>query len=183
MKIDVTSNGAASKFLGEYSRRLREVPEKLVKPAGNILLDETQKSVRQHLNKDARGELEASFRVVTGPNWAAVTSDKPYARIHDVGGTIRPKKASKLTVPIHPMAKRRTAAHFRSPNFFRLPGKNVLVFKVLDGELIPLFALVDQVQIKATHYLEKARRSARARLNEAIRASLELAASLARGAA
>jgi hypothetical protein len=111
----------------------------------------------------------------------------PYMRIHAYGGTIRPKRAKFLTVPLD-AAKTASgvnrfsardvignpSAYGYSSTFFR----NQVLFGVRAGagprvvsegrHVVPLFALKDQVQIPQNNYLAIARH----RLDGDIRAAV-----------
>lgn len=77
-----------------------------------------------------------------------------YARIHEHGGKIRPKKAKILTIPL-PGIKGR-AANF--PDAFIIKSKKgnlLLVEKKGKKGIRPLFALKSEVDIPARHWLSK----------------------------
>jgi len=85
----------------------------------------------------------------------------PYARIHEEGGTIRPKRAKMLAIPIHPQLK--TAA-----GIGRVPGPrdvpDLTFVRSLKGAFLlvnkhtgePWFLLKRQVTIKARPFLQPA---------------------------
>ena len=84
-----------------------------------------------------------------GTNVTGRTRDVPYARIQDEGGTIVPRRARALTIPV--AGTKGVAANF--PNMFLLkrPGKPpLLVEKTAKGALKLRFVLVSQVTLKAT---------------------------------
>lgn len=83
-----------------------------------------------------------------------VGTNKPYARIQDLGGTIRSKK-KYLTIPIG-NTKGRIQDH--GDGFFirTKAGKLLYVRKQGKGNIKPLFVLKRQVTIKGKPYLSKA---------------------------
>lgn len=88
-----------------------------------------------------------------------------YGDIQEEGGTVIPKTARALTIPLAAMltgngVARGTAAQVRSdPAAFGFTatfipkGHAVIMGKAEDGTVIPLFALAPSVTIPATHYL------------------------------
>lgn len=78
----------------------------------------------------------------------------PYARIHEKGGIIRPKKAKALTVPLPGI--RGLAANY--PNAFIIKSKKgnvLLVEKKGKKGLRPLFVLKQSVKIPKRHWLSQ----------------------------
>jgi hypothetical protein len=86
----------------------------------------------------------------------------PHGRIHEVGGIIRPRRASNLAIPIGEAQTRGGVARFtarqlvQNPRAFGYTGaffrKNVL-FGNRNRRPVPLFVLKPQVSIKRTGYL------------------------------
>jgi len=86
----------------------------------------------------------------------------PHGRIHEVGGIIRPRRASKLTIPIGEAKTQGGMARFTAhqlvsnPRAFGYTGaffrKNVL-FANRNRRPVPLFVLKPQVAIKGTGYI------------------------------
>lgn len=123
------------------------------------------------------------------------TSELPYARAHEDGATIRPKRGKYLAIPL-PAAK--TAAGVTRGEFSRLGGLRavpnlqvirskagnlLLVRPNKDGTVTPLFVLrAGSVVLRARHYLRDALQEAADGLPEAIRGHVEVAV-VPRGAA
>jgi hypothetical protein len=78
----------------------------------------------------------------------------PYARIHEYGGVIRPKRAKYLTIPISERSKGNFISDF-DIRFFRNPKTDkLLAVDDVTGE--PLFVLKKRVTIKAKRYMRDA---------------------------
>lgn len=86
----------------------------------------------------------------------------PYGRIQEMGGTIRPQRASRLAIPVGEARTAKGVGRFSARDLIANPGafgytgaffrKNVL-FGTRGQQAVPLFALKPQVTIKATGYL------------------------------
>lgn len=106
------------------------------------------------LRRSIRGDaVSRSHKVV-----AYVGASTPYARIHEEGGTIRPKAAQYLTIPTrHAMTPagviRGGARSF--PNTFvrKTRSGNPAIFQRRGKQVVPLFWLVKSVKVKAKRYL------------------------------
>lgn len=86
----------------------------------------------------------------------------PYANIHENGGKITPKKSKYLTIPIadnrRPDGLSRFSASELISRFktFNLPSaKGKVLMAIMEGKAKPMFALVEEVTIPASHYLSK----------------------------
>ena len=87
----------------------------------------------------------------------------PYGRIHEKGGTIRPKRARHLTIPLPAALTGVGVARFTARQVITNPGsfgytgtfvaKNVIFGKRGSDAIEPLFALKSQVTIKPVGYL------------------------------
>ena len=87
----------------------------------------------------------------------------PYGRIHEKGGTIRPKRARHLTIPLPAALTGAGVARFTASQVIANPGsfgytgtftRNKVIFGTRgEGVVEPLFALKTQVTIKAVGYL------------------------------
>jgi hypothetical protein len=121
------------------------------------------------INRQGASGLRGSFNfVVTGEqslgSWSVIeyTTSK-YARIHELGGTVVPKKGQWLTIPLP--AARTAAGVSRGParsfpnTFFKMSKAGNLILFQKDGKkLIPLYVLKKSITIpagrlgfKATH--------------------------------
>lgn len=84
-----------------------------------------------------------------------------YGRIHEFGGTIRPRKARKLTIPLKPMLTGKGVARMSAREFMRHPAalrgfvgafinkRGTAIMGVRDrGGVEPVFALKDSVTLR-----------------------------------
>ena len=88
--------------LDKVDKRIRgEVARKAVDAGGHQVMDYARLNIRQKLNKHPRGHLANSITVTsknTGSGAVAeVKPNREYARIHEFGGTIVPRRAKYLT--------------------------------------------------------------------------------------
>ncbi len=100
------------------------------------------------------------FNVASGVR-GIVGSPVKYAAIHEHGGTIRPKRAKALTVPIAPEAKRRSARDF--PDLFiwkhhEGEGGAFLAQPIPGGGFKLMYQLRSSVFIPPRRYISKAMR-------------------------
>jgi hypothetical protein len=159
MTIKITMDRKGQTFIEGIRREIpRQSPRYVALFAGRVVR-RIQAEVRDEFNKDSRGKLAKSFmvRVRKKPPSASIISTSPYAVIHDRGGTITPKRATALTVPLTEQAKRWPARASAWRNLFRVPGTNVLATKS-GNSISPQFVLKKAVQIKAKRYIQKAHR-------------------------
>jgi len=95
----------------------------------------------------------------------------PYARIHEKGGNITPKRAKKLTIPLPGVQG--FARDFNNTFIQKSKKGNLLIFQKLTGQDIrPLFALVDRVRIPRRPYLEPAIRKHKNKLQKELKKAL-----------
>lgn len=135
----------------DLNKRFQEDGEVIGKLAVRLVRDQ----IDEKLNKRPTGKLRKSWkykveRIESGVK-IHVFSGSKYARIHDLGGVIRPKRVKFLTIPMTPSARRAgSPRRFRSKLFYRpwgfvdKRGKTQYVFK-------------KQVQIFPRFYATKAR--------------------------
>lgn len=136
----------------------REIQQQIRKDAdviGKLAVRLVRDQIDEKLNKRPTGKLRKSWkykieRIDKGVK-IRVFSNSKYARIHDLGGVIRPKRVKFLTIPMTPSARRAgSPRRFRSKLFYRpwgfvdKRGKTQYVFK-------------KQVQIFPRFYATKAR--------------------------
>jgi len=80
-----------------------------------------------------------------------------YAAILHFGGTIRPKRAKALTIPIAPEARGKRARDFENTFVLRrgddAPGEGLIMQKLGEGRVRPLFALRTSVTIEPRPYM------------------------------
>lgn len=170
ISVGVKFSGTAAKGLNQLAKNLRAAPEKLAMAGGKLIRTNIRREV-DRFAKNPTGALADSFVVVVGPRkqganpLASVTieSTKVYAGIHEHGGTIRPKRARALTIPLTAQARRIPARMWPRGKLFRLPGTNVLVSKWGKG-VRPQFVLKRSVFIRPKRYVSKALKRSRPQL-------------------
>lgn len=67
-----------------------------------------------------KGDLTKSLSYNVAGNRVLVGTNLVYARIHQYGGRVTPKKAKALTIPVHPKAYGKRASDF--PDLLYIPG-------------------------------------------------------------
>ena len=112
------------------------------------------------------GRLRASIthRVQQTPDGieGRVGPNVPYARIHEFGGVIRPKRSKHLTIPINEALTPAGVPRYTARQLIASPGvggfsstffAKKTIFGVRSGRAIPVFALVDMVRIKEKRFM------------------------------
>lgn len=135
MRID------AAKLRGDISSAIRRAIQSL--RTGNIIAESLLVDARTHVQIRQPGSTHwdpsnISISETTGDS-GSIDIDIPGATraYHDV--EILPRWRQHLTIPLHPMAKGKKAEDI--DGLFRPRNKNILA-KVIDGQLVPIFALV-----------------------------------------
>ncbi len=116
-----------------------------VKVWANASAQEGRETARRKPGRRWWRDLARSVQVRTVSESAAeVSSNQVGASLKQYGGTVRPKRAKALTIPIAPEAKGKTAYEMNTPSqpLFRPKGTSFLARANKDGTLKPLFALV-----------------------------------------
>jgi phage gpG-like protein len=98
----------------------------------------------------------------------------PYAAIHEKGGTIRPKRAKYLTVPLPAaMTKsgvvRKRAREYRDTFVRKTASRSLILYQKKGNKALPLFALKKSVKIPARKYMSKTLKSRKSRVMEIFR--------------
>lgn len=170
----------ASEF-SAYATALPEFVVEEMKPAIKRAQLMVQAAVRRHASgvsvgggsdiAPSRGKLAQSWQVgaievhgltdVRGP----VGSNLAYAAIHEFGGTIRPRSARALTIPISPLAARKRARDFQGAFIVKTMGGQAFL-AIKKGEeggsgkraerIELLYLLKKQVTLRARHYVSNA---------------------------
>jgi len=97
--------------------------------------------------------LNSIRRRHTGDKATVFTADIR-ARIHEFGGTIFPREAGALTIPIDPAAENRSAKTFENTFLLKREGKAPLIMQRLsDGGVRPLYILLKSVRIPARPFM------------------------------
>lgn len=138
--------------------------------AAAIIVADAKLNVRAKLNRDSDGHLDNSigYRFLSPFEVLIGSFGIPYARIHEYGGTITPKEAKALAIPIDPRFKGRRAKNVE--NLFRL--KDILYQKRGKG-LIAAFVLKKSVFIPPRPWLTPAFITRRKRVNEILNSIVE----------
>jgi hypothetical protein len=171
-KLPATVQGAVLKAMGRVGREL-ERHVKQNKLSGQ-LLDYRSGNMRRAVFHEV-GTLPG------GDSFARVGVDikkAPQARIQELGGVIRPKRAKHLTIPLKAAQTANGVARFSArdvidrPQTFGYVGtfthNDVIFGKKADGGFEPLFALKDQVTIKGVGYLSSTAEEKKAWVAETI---------------
>jgi phage gpG-like protein len=82
-------------------------------------------------------------------NKALVGSSLKYAKIHHTGGTIKPKKATYLTIPLAKKAAATTARQWENT----FVAKGCIFHKKENGDIEPIYALKKKVVIPSRPYM------------------------------
>ena len=173
-KID----GRLSK-MGEAIVQMLQDPSGFRQAVGNHGKAALQDRTREFA-KNPTGALEKSWRyrsrklaskggrMRVGLNF---TSDKPYARIHNTGGIIRPVKAKMLTIPVTGLARQVKGG----PRFF--PGKLFATpWGLVDLQRTTQYVWAEQVRIPETRYIDKAKQDTKEHAETLIRWRLKASA-------
>lgn len=155
--ISVTQDTATAKL--EELGRWTGDPETLLMYAAHEIKDFVQ---AYHAEFDGRwrgdhymsgprsGQFEVSVAdswqepIMVDPSTAMVVNTHPFLSHKITGGTITPKNAKMLTIPLVPEAKGVSAREF-SEALFIPKGKRILAMHGPGGEIIPIYALVASV--------------------------------------
>ena len=153
-----------------FAEAMRKAPEALFGHVRDGLSSYVQWFATNRMVRQARaalnvrsGALARSFgALVTGVSFAdlraTVYTDSPYARLQEHGGTVRPKNAKALTIPMEAAltagagVTRGGARSFGFTETFIGHDKdgNAFIFRRLEGDDVePLFRLVPQVTVPA----------------------------------
>lgn len=125
--------GLANQLKKHFAKREQDNPNKLG-------------GARTHWWLEVRDAVQQAEIVPDGVSVSIVHPAFP-ARVY--GATVRPQRASALTIPIHKLAYGRRARVFESETgkkLFRLKGKRVLMAD-FDGDIVPIYALVKSARI------------------------------------
>ena len=110
--------------------------------------------------KDWRASWTSSAAIVGNQVMGLVGSAHPASRIQELGGTVVPKKARALTIPLSVDARRHRARDYTDAFVLKVNGKAFLVRSKGQrgrGGLEFLYVLAKSATLKPTHYLTKAK--------------------------
>lgn len=144
--------------LKDFDRILKKYPQE-IRSAQSIALSrmgQEMRSTAMSLSPIKTGDLRGSILMspIVPKNTVTVGTNKVYARIHDFGGTIRPKNGTYLTIPI---GGTRGSIRDHTGFFIRAKSGSLYFVKYMgNGVIKPLYVLRRSVTIKAKPYLSKA---------------------------
>lgn len=152
----------------------------------------TQKLSGQSLNVrtgNLRRSIFHQVGVVDDDAFVVIGADlekAPYARIQEMGGVIRPKRAAHLAIPIGEATTKSGVARFSARDLISQPQaygyvgtftRNKIIFgKLPNGRIEPLFVLKNQVTIKAVGYLSGTVKEKRGEIRQMLLEDLKNAA-------
>jgi len=129
----------------------RRIKENLTGRLLNVRSGRLRSSIA-HRIEEADGEITAK-----------IGTNVKYARIHEYGGTIRPKRAKHLTIPLGPALTPSGVARYTARELISNPGiggftrtffRGRAIFGVRGaGRPVAVFALVDMVRIREKRYM------------------------------
>ena len=158
MQVDTNIDAVFKRFRND----VRSYPEDAARAIQVTLFkagqDVRTKSIRlaPYKSGDLRRSISVKPQSLGGiKNFVVIGTNKPYARIQDLGGIIRPKSARNLTIPI---GGTRGRVRDHPDGFFirSKAGKLLYVKKIGKNQIKPLFVLKKQVTIKGKPYLSRA---------------------------
>ncbi len=177
ISVSAKFSGTGAKGLTDMARKLRQAPSKLAMAAGKLVRTNIATEVKRFA-ENPTGALADSFVVVVGArkegqnplSSVTIESTKVYAGIHEHGGTIRPKRARALTIPLTPQARRLPAKLWPKGRLFRVG--SILASKRGRG-IQPQFALKKSVFIRPKRYVSKALKRSEPQLRNLLRVSIQ----------
>ena len=152
----------------EFKRRLLKFSKTMPNETHEAIsrsLDAVERRVKTKLSgqvlKVRTGKLRADWhkrirRSGRGAVEGYLGSPTPYAKIHETGGEIRPKKGTALTIPTNENktgagVTRISARELKNQgNSFIRKG---IIFEKRGGDIVPMFILARSVRIRKTRYL------------------------------
>ena len=166
MNITVQLTGKPGLFLSDLSQKITHSSAPMLQNAGVITIQAIKDEVSRFA-KNNTGKLENSFsyRVAgAGSKKASISvlSSSPYARIHETGGTITPKHAQALAIPVSSQARAAGSPRRFPGKLFRPRGKAILATTGgAGGGLTVHYVLRRSVTLSAKHYLTRAAKTAK----------------------
>lgn len=160
--IHAKFSGGSARKLHATAAALRAAPRKMTMAGARLIRTNIGREIDDWA-ENPTGKLARSFDVTiadkaksgeVNTSEASITSTLPYAGIHETGGTIRPRRARALTVPLNAFA-RKVPARAMGGRLFKLKGTNILAMRV-GGRVVRMFALRESVYIRPKRYIQKA---------------------------
>ncbi len=119
------------------------------------------------------GNLRQSIMKEVFPRdfFVRISANTEYAAIQELGGEIKPVMKKALTIPIHPSAKNKQASDFDDLFMIKKDGHNPILARKTPGgrKIIPMFLLVNKVNMPAQPYLRPAVYENRSKIMEIAR--------------
>lgn len=182
--IDVKQKGSVEKWIGNVADKVKDGTAKTMLQAAELAAG----AVRREVNQSFRPGTEALARSFTatllapkqGKLRSGAISDSVYARIQDQGGTIVPRNAKALTVPVSQQAKSASrrgigAREFPSPLALIWPKGRDRGYLVEKGVGVH-YVLRKSVTLPGRTYLLESAKAVEPELNELFDGALEVAA-------
>ena len=101
------------------------------------------------LMKSIHSDIKKTMTDIVGK----VGTNLIYARIQELGGTITPKRARALTIPLRAALTGRGVARGKARDFINTFIAKSIIFQRVGKDIIPLFKLARRVQIRARPFL------------------------------
>lgn len=188
LKVTVKGATEAVARVGRLSKEVRERGAQAVTRLTYALREEARKKYGESGLHVRTGALKSSIvalpiereeHCITGK---VVAGQKlRYARIQEYGGTIKPKKAKFLAIPLNAVKTAAGVARF-SPREAAAAGyphtfvRSGVLFGKQGDQVVPLFALRRSVTLPARPYMRPALEAMRPKIEEGIRAAVAAAA-------
>ena len=167
--IRVKTTGSAETFAKRAWAALGPALQRAFDRMGLVVVGELSVAVVETLTKNPTGALARSFkhelRGGSGTPELVVGSPQPYAEIQDTGGTIYPKRARRLAVPLPGVPRGMGPREWPTP-LVLIKGR--VLAETRGKRVIPRFVLKQSVTIPGTRYVEKAMDSSRDALKEVL---------------
>ncbi len=162
--------------LDELAQRLRGAPVRArgamrdaVAAAGSDLRTAAAANIRSRAMRSGRllDSLDLSVRQLGGDVEVRMVADTPYADIQERGGTVRPRRARHLAVPLVDDAPD-SPRQVLDARFVPVRRGTVARWIVLDASGRAVFALVASVTVEGQHFMRDALSDVAARLPQAL---------------
>ncbi len=158
MSGKVTVRSTLSSYFANARKTLGPELAKAMETSAEHVKDELEAETGRFASRRSRVKhLKDSFKIKLWKSQikAQIYSTKPYARIQDQGGTIRPKGHEYLAIPLTPTADRRKPRNFPGLSFIQKdPHLPVLAKISPKGKISPQYVLVHEAKISGRHFID-----------------------------
>jgi len=160
----------------KYLMKAQVIAKRNVTGGGSFAPSKSRLSVRSGTLRDS---ITWGYQRDGNTHRGVIGSNVVYARIHEEGGTIRPKRAKYLTIPLRHLKWSQGRERYQAKNYSAFTnagrqrwgagnlgvaqtfilnrhGRLYIMGKVGRGKIVPLFRLVKQVKIPKRPYLRPA---------------------------